>query len=83
MLTLRLGQKCSALSRCYVPESLWNNGFRDTLASEVSKIQSGPATDFKPFMGPVIAQHSFNKITGIITKAKEAGGEVIAGGKCE
>ncbi|ORX36362.1 delta-1-pyrroline-5-carboxylate dehydrogenase [Kockovaella imperatae] len=76
------GQKCSALSRCYVPESLWNNGFKETLIAETNKISIGPCFEFNHFTGPVIAQHSFDKITGIITKAKEAGGEVIAGGKC-
>ena len=49
----------------------------------MNKIKPGPCTDFTNFMGPVIARHSFDKITGIVNKAKEAGGEIIAGGKCE
>lgn len=49
-----IGQKCSALSRLYVPASLWTSGFKDLLASEVGKIKVGPATDFTNFMGPVM-----------------------------
>ncbi|KAK8861363.1 1-pyrroline-5-carboxylate dehydrogenase [Kwoniella newhampshirensis] len=74
------GQKCSALSRCYVPASLWKNGFKDTLIEETEKITIGPCTSWDHFTGPVINKPAFDKITGIITKAKEQGDEVIAGG---
>lgn len=77
------GQKCSALARVYVPRSLWEGGFQQTLVDQVNKITIGPCTSWDHFTGPVIAKHSFDKITGIIEKAKKDGGEVIAGGKCE
>ena len=48
------GQKCSALSRLYVPRSLWENGFQDMLVSEVKKITQGPVDSFEHFMGPVM-----------------------------
>ncbi|KAI5893196.1 delta-1-pyrroline-5-carboxylate dehydrogenase 1 [Schizophyllum commune H4-8] len=74
------GQKCSALSRLYVPKSLWEGGFKDLLLSEVAKIKVGPCTEWTNHMGPVIAQPAFDKITGYIQKAKDAGGEVLIGG---
>lgn len=101
------GQKCSALSRLYVSSSVWANGFKDQLLTEVAKIKVGPARDFSAFMGPVmcvfISLHiaiitssldstclltrlhfsgrpAFDKITGYIQKAKDAGGEVLVGG---
>ncbi|TRM67473.1 Aldehyde/histidinol dehydrogenase [Schizophyllum amplum] len=74
------GQKCSALSRLYVPKSLWEGGFKDLLLSEVAKIKVGPCSEWTNHMGPVIAQPAFDKIMGYIQKAKDAGGEVLIGG---
>ncbi|GAA5982579.1 hypothetical protein JCM11641_002589 [Rhodosporidiobolus odoratus] len=76
------GQKCSALSRLYVPKSLWEGkgNFKETLVEEVGKITVGSVTEFEHFMGPVISQASYDKILGYVEKAKQAGGEVIAGG---
>jgi 1-pyrroline-5-carboxylate dehydrogenase len=47
------GQKCSALSRLYVPKSMWEE-FKAELQSEVAKITVGSVTDFEHFMGPVM-----------------------------
>ncbi|TFK46931.1 delta-1-pyrroline-5-carboxylate dehydrogenase 1, partial [Heliocybe sulcata] len=74
------GQKCSALSRLYVSTSLWNAGFKDKLLEEVAKIKVGSPKDFNNFMGPVIGKPAFDKVTGYIQKAKEAGGEILIGG---
>ncbi|KAF8312625.1 delta-1-pyrroline-5-carboxylate dehydrogenase [Clavulina sp. PMI_390] len=78
------GQKCSALSRLYVPASLWNQGgFKELLVSEAKKIKVGVPEEFGNFCGPVIAKHSFDKIVGYISKAKEAGGEILVGGTAD
>ncbi|KAF8076834.1 delta-1-pyrroline-5-carboxylate dehydrogenase [Lyophyllum atratum] len=74
------GQKCSALSRLYVSRSIWEGGFKDQLLTEIAKIKVGAPTDFTNFMGPVIGRPAYDKITGYIQKAKEAGGEVLIGG---
>ncbi|KIM36081.1 hypothetical protein M413DRAFT_449405 [Hebeloma cylindrosporum] len=74
------GQKCSALSRLYVSSSVWNGGFKDQLLAEVAKIRVGVPTDWSNFMGPVIGWPAYEKILGYIQKAKDAGGEVLAGG---
>ncbi|KAL6307157.1 delta-1-pyrroline-5-carboxylate dehydrogenase [Sparassis latifolia] len=74
------GQKCSALSRLYVASSVWNAGFKDLLLSEIAKLKVGSPKEFTNFVGPVIGRPAFDKITGYIRKAKEAGGEVLIGG---
>ncbi|KAF8621921.1 hypothetical protein AX15_007416 [Amanita polypyramis BW_CC] len=76
------GQKCSALSRLYVPGSLWiaRNGFKEQLLAEVAKIKVGPQTSWESFMGPVIGRPAYDKIIGYISKAKEQGGEILFGG---
>lgn len=76
------GQKCSALSRLYVPESLWPE-FEEKIQAECKKIKLGSQEDGTNFMGPVISKQSFDKITSYIEKAKKAGGEIITGGGCE
>lgn len=78
------GQKCSAASRAYVPESLWKGSVRDRLAEEVRSIRVGDVTDFRNFMGAVIDQEAFDRISGYQEHArKTAGCEVIVGGTAD
>jgi 1-pyrroline-5-carboxylate dehydrogenase len=74
------GQKCSAASRAYVPRSLWNV-LRDDLATTVDGLAMGPVTDFSNFMGAVIDDRAFARVTGAIDRAKaDASATIIAGG---
>ncbi len=74
------GQKCSAASRMYVPESIWDD-FREKFLTEVDKIKVGDVEDFSTFMGAVISRKAFDDITGYIDYAQEAeDAEIIAGG---
>ncbi|KAM6496262.1 delta-1-pyrroline-5-carboxylate dehydrogenase [Amanita muscaria] len=76
------GQKCSACSRLYVPQSLWSapGEFRDQLLDEVKRIKVGVPTEWDIFMGPVISSFAYDKITGYFAKAKSEGGEILIGG---
>lgn len=75
------GQKCSALSRLYVPASLWTNGnLKEKLLAQVGRITQGPVHEMKHFNGPVISATSYKKIMGYIEAAKKEGGEILAGG---
>ncbi len=77
------GQKCSAASRAYVPESMWT-GLRDMLVEQTEGISMGDVADFSIFMGAVIDKVSFDKIKGYIERAKASpDAEVIAGGVCD
>ncbi|CAH7681216.1 delta-1-pyrroline-5-carboxylate dehydrogenase [Phakopsora pachyrhizi] len=73
------GQKCSALSRLYVPESIWPE-FSKILKEEVAKLKVGSPESWDSFVGPVISKGSFDKITRLIESSKKAGDEVIIGG---
>jgi 1-pyrroline-5-carboxylate dehydrogenase len=74
------GQKCSAASRAYLPESLWR-GIRDRMVAMMDEIRMGDVADFGNFMGAVIDQKAFAKITGYLDQArKDAGVKIVAGG---
>ncbi|MFC2090526.1 L-glutamate gamma-semialdehyde dehydrogenase [Bacteroidota bacterium] len=75
------GQKCSAASRAYIPESIWNE-LKEKLEDMIKGIKMGPPEDFTNFFNAVIDEASFDKIAGYIDRAnnnKDA--EVFAGGK--
>ena len=77
------GQKCSAASRAYVPESLWNR-CRDEVVAEVGAIRYGDVTDFTNFMGAVIDKASFDKQKRYIDAARtDSDADVICGGMCD
>ncbi len=74
------GQKCSAASRAYLPESLWPV-IREQLVDKVGAIKVGDPADFRTFMGAVIDQAAFNRIVGYIEFAKASpGATIVAGG---
>ena len=73
------GQKCSAASRIYVPQSLWDDT-RDRIADEVATIRMGDVTDFRNFMGAVIDAKAFGQHREAIEEAKSQGRTIVAGG---
>ncbi|KAK2751170.1 1-pyrroline-5-carboxylate dehydrogenase [Myotisia sp. PD_48] len=74
------GQKCSATSRAYIPKSRWEE-FREHLVRETKKLKIGPPEEFSNFVGPVIHEASFNKLSSVIDAAKnDSELELLAGG---
>ena len=74
------GQKCSAASRAYIPESLWGL-VRSGLEDDMAKIKMGPTSDFSNFFNAVIDKSAYATITEFIDYAKAAAdAEVIIGG---
>lgn len=74
------GQKCSAASRAYVPNTLWND-VKAVLEQQHAEITIGSPEDFSNFVNAVIHEGSFDKITSYIDKAKAADdAEIILGG---
>jgi 1-pyrroline-5-carboxylate dehydrogenase len=77
------GQKCSAASRCYIPDNLWP-AVRERLLDEVKTIKMGDVTDFSNFMGAVIDPPAFKSISEYIEFAEnDPNLEIIAGGGCD
>jgi 1-pyrroline-5-carboxylate dehydrogenase len=72
------GQKCSAASRVYVPESLWNE-VRDRTVAMMQDIKVGDVRDFRNFVSAVIDQKAFTKISGYLDDAKK-NARVLQGG---
>jgi 1-pyrroline-5-carboxylate dehydrogenase len=72
------GQKCSAASRVYVPASLWPET-RDRAVAMMREIGVGDVTDFRNFMGAVIDERAFTKISGYQAEAKKSS-KIIQGG---
>jgi len=72
------GQKCSAASRVYVPESLWNE-VRDRTVGMMQEIKVGDVRDFRNFVSAVIDQKAFTKISGYLDDAKK-NARVLQGG---
>ena len=75
------GQKCSAVSRIYVPRSIWHD-VRDRVVAMIADIRMGDIRDFRNFMGAVIDERAFDRIAGHIAEARKTA-KVVAGGQCD
>jgi 1-pyrroline-5-carboxylate dehydrogenase len=76
------GQKCSAASRMYIPESIWA-AFKEKYVAEVAKIKMGDPEDFSNFMTAVIDKAAFESIRQYIDYAKASDeAKFITGGNC-
>ena len=74
------GQKCSAASRAYIPQSLWP-AVKAQLITDVNSMKMGSPEDFGNFITAVIHEGSFNKLASFIDQAKkDADAEIILGG---
>jgi 1-pyrroline-5-carboxylate dehydrogenase len=77
------GQKCSAASRSYIPQSLWND-VKKYLVDDLKSMKMGPTEDFTNFINAVIDEKSFDKLRSYIDKAKtDKTVEIVAGGNCD
>ena len=75
------GQKCSAASRAYIPENLWNDVLK-YMKEDLTKIKVGDVEDFSNFVNAVIDEESFDKLAKYIDEAKLSDdAEVICGGE--
>jgi 1-pyrroline-5-carboxylate dehydrogenase len=77
------GQKCSAASRAYVPDTLWP-AVREQVVAMMADIRMGDVADFRNFVGAVIDKKGFDKIAEYIQTARKAKGvELVAGGTAD
>ena len=74
------GQKCSACSRVYVPESLWAD-VKEGLVETQKSLKMGPATEADSFMSAVIDKKAFQRLSSYIEHAKASPDcSIVAGG---
>lgn len=74
------GQKCSAASRAYIPQSMWSE-VKDSLVEQVASFKMGSPEDFSNFVNAVIDERSFDKIASYIDFIKEQDdAEILIGG---
>jgi len=77
------GQKCSAVSRAYIPRGLWED-LKGYLIEELNTVKVGDVEDFGAFMNAVIDAAAFAKIAGYIDYVKKADqASIIYGGECD
>ena len=74
------GQKCSAASRAYIPESLWE-AVKTQLLEDVKSFKMGTVENFSNFVNAVIDEKAFDSIAAYIDTAKAAkDADIIVGG---
>jgi 1-pyrroline-5-carboxylate dehydrogenase len=73
------GQKCSAASRAYIPKSLWPT-VREAMVAMLETVKQGDPRDFRNFMGAVIDEKAFKRISEYIAHGKSKGDEIVFGG---
>jgi len=75
------GQKCSAVSRVFLPTSLWTD-IRDRLRERVMGLSMGDPTDFSNFLAAVIDEKAFDKIMRYLAVARDDDKvSILAGGE--
>ena len=75
------GQKCSAMSRAYIPENIWPE-LKKIYLDELSTVKVGSPYDFSNFMNAVIDEKAFNSIVGYIEYAKKSNeSSIVSGGE--
>ena len=75
------GQKCSAMSRAYIPSTIWTS-VEKKLTKQLSTITVGSPKDFTNFMNAVIDKSAFKSIAKYIDYAKSnSAAKIIYGGE--
>jgi 1-pyrroline-5-carboxylate dehydrogenase len=72
------GQKCSAPSRIYVPQSLWP-AVKERVVGMMRSMTMGDVQDFTVFVGAVIDRKAYTKITGYLDDARRTA-TIVQGG---
>ncbi|MCK4696265.1 MAG: aldehyde dehydrogenase family protein, partial [Candidatus Cloacimonetes bacterium] len=74
------GQKCSAASRAYIPESIWSK-LKDKLLITIKELKMGTVEDFTNFTNAIIDKNAFDSIVSYIEYAKKSSdAEILIGG---
>jgi 1-pyrroline-5-carboxylate dehydrogenase len=74
------GQKCSAVSRAYIPKSLWK-GVKKGLGAAIGEIKTGDPKDFTNFVNALIDEKAFENAMVYLKKVRASkDAKIIFGG---
>jgi 1-pyrroline-5-carboxylate dehydrogenase len=77
------GQKCSAVSRAFLPASVWRK-IEEPLVETVRGLRMGSPEDYTNFVGAVIDKKAYGSIKGYIDAARSTSqAEILVGGECD
>lgn len=77
------GQKCSAASRAYIPNNIWEETLSH-IKTMIPQIKMGSSMGLGNYMNSVIDEKSFDTISNYIDRAKQSKeAEVVVGGGCD
>jgi 1-pyrroline-5-carboxylate dehydrogenase len=77
------GQKCSAASRVYIPDTMWRT-MKANVLDTIAGIRMGDIADFRTFMGAVIDRAAYDSIKEYVDHARaSADAAILVGGECE
>jgi 1-pyrroline-5-carboxylate dehydrogenase len=74
------GQKCSATSRVYVEDDVYDE-FVDRLVAKTNQLEVGDPAKKETFLGPVIDEQAVQRFQEAVREVVDSGGEVLAGGE--
>jgi acyl-CoA reductase-like NAD-dependent aldehyde dehydrogenase len=77
---LNQGQMCTAMSRIFVQDSIYESFIAD-FTKKAQRIKLGGALDFETQMGPLISESQRKTVISYIEKAKKEGAKVLCGAK--
>ncbi|CAM1364162.1 L-glutamate gamma-semialdehyde dehydrogenase [Tenacibaculum xiamenense] len=74
------GQKCSAASRAYIPQSLWYE-IKTLIIKDISSFKMGTPEDTSNFINAVIDKKAFTRLSKFLDQAKkDKEAEIVIGG---
>ncbi len=77
------GQKCSAVSRAYIPSNRWEE-VKHRLEKDIKSLKMGDVEDFTNFINAVIDENAFEKHKNAIEQAKQdEEAQILFGGNCD
>lgn len=74
------GQKCTATRRIYVHNEIYDS-FRERLLKRIAVARVGDPADPDTEVGPLVNERQFDDVMAAITRGRDEGGEVLAGGE--
>jgi betaine-aldehyde dehydrogenase len=74
------GQDCTAATRVLAGGAVYDNLLGE-LVPQVEKLQVGDIWDENTEMGSVVSKDQFERVSGMVTRAAEAGAKILTGGE--